>query len=198
MGPCQAPNLSGESVLGVWQYNEHTDPRRCTVCALSNREKMGRTGFFRVIGPGQTGLVGSSRVNTGQPGLSGSRPGRRWGGHPERAQPRSGHPTPYRQPGFFQCSLNPAHPGQPDQPGSTRKTPVRPIFFTVAKAVAQVGLTRVDGSSIEVVSVHASHKHTTARMDLKYVFSPRTITRCGPAQPAPGEAQAASALERSP
>ena len=46
--------------------------------------------------------------------------------------------------------------------------------------------------------MHASHKHTTARMDLKYVFSPRTITRCGPAQPAPGEAQAASALERSP
>ena len=159
---------------------------------------MGRTGFFRVnpVRPG------SNRVGRVIPGQHGSTrvervtsPGGAAAGHPERAG-RSGHPTPYRQPGFFQCSLNPAHPGQPDQPGSTRKNPVRPIFFTVAKAVAQVGLT-VRASRLCQCS-HASHKHTTARMDLKYVFSPRTITRCGPAQPAPGEAQAASALERSP
>ena len=110
---------------------------------LRTEKKMGRTGFFRVnpVRPG------SNRVGRVIPGQHGSTrvervtsPGGAAAGHPERAG-RSGHPTPYRQPGFFQCSLNPAHPGQPDQPGSTRKTPVRPIFFTVAKAVAQVGLT---------------------------------------------------------
>ena len=71
-------------------------------------------------------MVGLSRVN---PGCA---------GHPGSAgSSRAGRVIP-RQTGGFQCSLNPAHPGQPrqppGQPGKTRSDPVRAKYERLGSA----------------------------------------------------------------
>ena len=100
---------------------------------------------------GEPGLAGSSRVGRVIPAQSGMtqplvHPGSAWvdpgrAGVPGRVVPVAGSSRVWsglsrvgrvipRQPGPFQCSLNPAHPGHSTRPGSTRKPPVRPIFFS--------------------------------------------------------------------
>ena len=60
-----------------------------------------------------------------------------------------GHPEPvgssHANPGFFSVhlTLNPAHPGQPDQPGSTRKTRSDPIFFSARAKYERLGSARL-------------------------------------------------------
>ena len=96
-------------------------------------------------------MAGSSRVGRVIPAHSGMtqplvHPGSAWvdpgrAGVPGRVVPVAGSSRVWsglsrvgrvipRQPGPFQCSLNPAHPGHSTRPGSTRKPPVRPIFFS--------------------------------------------------------------------
>ena len=126
--------------VGVWVVPPLIHPSFARVIPVpgqlgfgSSRKAPGYPGLVGLtrFGPGQTGLVGLSRLNPGQP-RSGGSTRVRW------VISRAGRVIP-RQPGFFQCSLKTRHTrvephGQSaPEPGSTRKNPVRPNFFTVAK-----------------------------------------------------------------
>ena len=87
------------------------------------------------------GLVGLSRVNPGQPGLSRS--------FRIAGSSRAGRVIP-RQPGFFQCSLNPAHRRGRQSVGTNRQPHCRGLWAPSRAHLARRA-TPASGSAVELL-----------------------------------------------